>query len=785
MEEGVVAFDSDLRVLDANRSALKLLGLSSIKGFRGKEELLVEPEIRELVLSGVEVLNSQFMWVIQGEEGVNLLRSFIPVVSGEGGGAHGVILLLKPGPVSRAPRPENWLEWGRYYLDQVTSNLHEAICYLDHEGRIIYANRTFGEIAGSRFADVIGKPLASVLKPVSRPLFLMEVMEKTLKDGSWQGEFEIQTDSGERTLLATAARLRSEEGYDLGIAILARDITERKLLEKEMQWRNRELSIVYDLLQLTAGYHDTKDTLKESLARILSIVRAEAGAVYLCDQETDDLHLMAYQGLTYRSAKDLASGKGEMDLLERVMGSPDGLIIGQKAGAGREPALSGRRGPLLSLAAVPIFSRDRRAGVLLVGHKQSTHFSEDDLSVLLSLASQVGSVFELTGLLEDLRGKLEELERERDFSRAVVDTMPSALALLDARGRLDFINMRFTELLGYELEEVEGRPFTMLLPGGARRTTMRNIMSRKVSGNMWMEAKLVDKGGKETPVLVTSTPRPLEGGEYRGAIVTVTDLSRQHAAERKALKIEKESEALSRELAGARDSLERLDARKQAYLSMVHHEVAAPIKLMKKGIRELDRGIDRIQGSEARARLEWLRREVNRLERLTSDIRDVSSVERGRLRLRRREVDLRELTSRAVEEMSLAARENPISLKLPGEPVIGLVDAGRLEQVLMSIIDNAVKFSPVGAEVKVRLSRREKIAHWEVEDRGAGMDSRQLQSLIELFAGEGCCGTELKTGLGMFICHHIVQAHNGDLRLDSTTGRGTRVDFSVPLQKKR
>ena len=778
-----MVLDRDLRALDANKAALRLLGLSSLKGFRGIRERLIDAEIKELALSGVEVLNAPLAWTDANGEQANLLLSFIPLIPEGGHEVQGAILLLKPGLVSSVPPVESWLEWGRSYLNQVTSNLHEAICYLDREGRIVYANQTFEELAGGRFSEISGKPLASVLKPVSRPFFLMEVMEKTLRDGSWQGEFEIQTAAGKRVLLATVAQVRGDRGEDLGMAVLARDITERKLLENEMQWRNRELNLVYDLLQLTAGYHDVEDTLKESLSRILSIMRAEAGAIYLRDWASDELQLVAYQGLTYRSAKDLASGRGGTDLTRRVMGSSEGVIIKGESGSSAPHALWGRRGQLLSLAAVPIPSRDRSAGVLMVAHKQVSRFGEDDLSVLLSLASQIGVVFELAGLLGDLRYRLDELSRERDFSRALVDTMPSALALLDGRGRFTYVNQRFSELLLYAPDEIEGQPFTSLLPPGERKKTMGDIMIRERNASLWMELSLQAKDGEALPVLVTSTPRPLEGGEYQGVILTITDLSRQRAAEREVLKVEEAAEELSRELAGARDSLEYLHARKQAYLSMVHHEVAAPLKLIRERVRELEREIGELPPSEARARLKWLAREVGRLERLSYDIRDVSAAERGRLRLRRREVDLGEITSRAAEEMRLAT-ESPLAVELPAGPLIGLADGGRIEQVLASLIDNAVKFSPPGSGVRVSLRREKDKARWEIEDRGSGMEPSQLQNLVDLLSGRGSPGVEMKGGLGLFICHHIIQAHRGDLRLQSEPGRGTLVSFSIPLERK-
>jgi PAS domain S-box-containing protein len=784
LEEGVVVFDRDLRILDANRAAFRLLGLRTIKGFRGVMEHLLKPEIAKLVFSGVEVLNIPLDWESPDEEGRSFLRSFIPIIPEGEDEVKEVVLLLKPRSAPAASPEESWLEWGRKYIIQVTSNLQEAICYLDREGRIIYANRTFEDIAGSRLRDMTGKSLPSVLKPVSRPLFLMEVIEKTMKEGSWRGEIEIQTGFGKRALLATAAAVRSEERLYLGMAMLARDITDRKQLEDDIQRRSRELNLVYDLLQLTTGYHEMEDSLGDLLSRILSIMRAEAGAVYLLDQETDKLRLAAYQGLAYRSAKGLASEKEGMELTGGVMAGSGGVIVEKKADQEGSYTLWGPRGPLLSLAAAPISARNRAVGVLMVGHKKSSHFGEADLSVLLSLATQVGVVFELTGLLEDLHERLEELGNERDFTRALVDTMPSALALLDNRGRFIYINQQFTELLGFRPDEVEGRPFSSFLPKGERRETMQNILTREGAVSAWREIELIDRWGEMVPVLITSAPRPFEGGEYNGAIVTITDLSRQRAKEREALEIGEAAEALNRELAGALDSLEHLDFRKQAYLSMVHHEIAAPIRLIGKEIRYLDSSLADIPREEAAARLKLLALEVDHLERLASDIRDVSAAERGKLRLRRRELDLREVTSRAVEEMHLAS-DNPIVVELPARAVTGRVDAGRLEQVLTSLIDNAIKFSPSRSEITIRLTREKGQVIWEVVDKGSGMDSQQMQDLLDLFAGRGRPEREIREGLGLYICHHIIQAHGGDLFLESAPGRGTKVIFTIPLKGKR
>jgi PAS domain S-box-containing protein len=416
-----------------------------------------------------------------------------------------------------------------------------------------------------------------------------------------------------------------------------------------------------------------------------------------------------------------------------------------------------------------------------VAHKEKGRFDEEKLSVLKSLSSQLGVVFELGGLLEELQGKLEELGRERDFSRALVDAMPSALALLDEKGNVVFVNRRFAELLGYGYREVEGKPFTSLLARGEKRRVGRAVMVRRPGESRWTEASIVTHAGTK-PFLVISTPRPYEGGEYRGAIVILNDLSRQWSVERRVSRMEEEARRLDRELSGARRTLRKLDARSKAYLSMVHHEIAGPIRMLRRRLEEMERGSDGGAGEELKEDLDWLLAEVARLERLTSDIKDIGALEKGRLRLRRSKTDLGELVSRAAEEVKTGKRRSGVKLRLhlPGETLVARVDRSRMAQVIAGVLDNAVEFSPEEGTVDLRLVRREGTALLEIKDMGPGMEPGLLRSLHELMEGEGPA-EGLRTGLSLYLCHHVVRAHGGEFRLESEPGKGTRVRITLPL----
>lgn len=514
LEEGVVLLDPELKVALANPAAFRLTGCRTPEELSSRLEDLLSPQALQLSLSGIEVLNAPCL--VSGKDSLPLLCSLIPLSEA---GCEGTLVLIKPGRVFSTPPMESWLMWGRKYLDQVTYELHEGICYLDGTGRLIYANRAFQELCEKDFKEMAGKHIASVLKVSSRPFSLMEIVDRTFREGTWTGELEVESGSGRRHLLLTSALVKGESGRVLGVAVLARDITERKELEIEMQRRNRELNLVFDLIRLTAGYGELGTTLKESLTRILAITRSEAGGIMILEGD-GRVRVAAYQGLTYKSTRELAGEDVASRFYTRVLKEGKAMLLDPR----REGILvQGMRGELGSLAMAPMVFGRLRNGILLVGHKSPNHFHPRDLEALVSLASQVGTVFELAGLLEELRRGVEELGRERDFSRSLVDSMPSALVLLDEKGRISYVNRRFTELLGYSFDEVKGRHLGFLFPKGRRRKAMQTVMIREREDRILEEMTVVDARGDERPVILTSTPRPYEAGEYRGVIVTITE----------------------------------------------------------------------------------------------------------------------------------------------------------------------------------------------------------------------------------------------------------------------
>ncbi len=234
--------------------------------------------------------------------------------------------------------------------------------------------------------------------------------------------------------------------------------------------------------------------------------------------------------------------------------------------------------------------------------------------------------------------------------------------------------------------------------------------------------------------------------------------------------------------------LRRLEVVRRDFVANVSHELRTPLTAIK-GYAETLLGPAGDDRETARRFLGVIDRHSERLGRLIDDLLTLSNLELGRTSLRLAPV----LVGPAIEDVLqiLAARSAQSHVECsasiaPGTPAV-LADGDRLRQVLINLIDNAIKYTPAGGHVAVRaagLNGKAGLHHVDivVEDTGIGIPAQDLPRLTErFFRVDKARSRELGgTGLGLAIVKHIVQAHNGTLTIDSTLGAGTRVRVTLP-----
>jgi signal transduction histidine kinase/CheY-like chemotaxis protein len=220
------------------------------------------------------------------------------------------------------------------------------------------------------------------------------------------------------------------------------------------------------------------------------------------------------------------------------------------------------------------------------------------------------------------------------------------------------------------------------------------------------------------------------------------------------------------------------------FLAMLGHELRNPLSAI-----QLAAESARDQG-EGRKLDEVVRRQTAHLARLVDDLLDVSRVTSGKLVLHRQPADLREVVERGMASLEgeIRARRLSLELALPRGPIPVDIDLVRMEQVLVNLVTNAVKYTPVGGRLRVALAREAGCAVLEVSDSGAGLDRDMLDRIFDLFAQVGATLERSRGGLGigLTLVRRILELHGGSVKAESPgLGKGSTFIARIPLAAER
>ncbi len=229
-----------------------------------------------------------------------------------------------------------------------------------------------------------------------------------------------------------------------------------------------------------------------------------------------------------------------------------------------------------------------------------------------------------------------------------------------------------------------------------------------------------------------------------------------------------------------------LDLQRSALLRSVTHDLRTPLAAIRAIVTDLHDGID----FDDETRIELLQTvcdEVDRLDRLVGNLLSMSRIEAGVLAPRRQAVDVAELVRHRLAVLAPLLRADTIVADIdPGLPLAD-ADFGQLEEVLTNLLANAVRHVPEGTVIEVRaralpleIAGATEFVEIAVVDHGPGIEPAARDQLFEPFQpGPG----SRSTGLGLAICHGIVSAHGGTIRIDDTPGGGASVLFTVPVHR--
>jgi two-component system phosphate regulon sensor histidine kinase PhoR len=226
----------------------------------------------------------------------------------------------------------------------------------------------------------------------------------------------------------------------------------------------------------------------------------------------------------------------------------------------------------------------------------------------------------------------------------------------------------------------------------------------------------------------------------------------------------------------------QIDAVRRDFISNVSHELRTPLAGIKALTETLQNGA--IDDPPAAHRfLERIETEVDSLSLMVSELLELSRIESGRVPLELKPTKPIDVVQPAFDRMYMQAERTGLVLTvdcLDDLPKI-TADAFRLQQVIVNLIHNSIKFTPEGGKVLVSAKVEDQYIRFSVSDTGKGISSSDLPRIFERFFKADRSRSSSGTGLGLAIARHTVEAHNGKIFAESTIGKGSTFSFIIPL----
>jgi len=218
-------------------------------------------------------------------------------------------------------------------------------------------------------------------------------------------------------------------------------------------------------------------------------------------------------------------------------------------------------------------------------------------------------------------------------------------------------------------------------------------------------------------------------------------------------------------------------------LNSVSHDLRTPLVSIMGALSSLQEDGDEMDGASRRSLLDNALGETDRLNRLVGNLLDMTRVDAGALRLHWEPCEVQDLIGAAMERLQPALQTRTVTIEAPADMPLVWMDFALMEQALVNLLDNAVKYSPAGSPIEVRAGVQGDEALLQVADRGVGIPPADLERVLDKFQRVSQAGVS-GTGLGLAICKGIVEAHGGRLWMENRPAGGTIASIALSLAQR-
>lgn len=622
-------------------------------------------------------------------------------------------------------------------------NIGEGFMIIDPGGRIVEFNQLWQDLFGLQHLAV-GDSAHQVMVESSGLIFDRNPRAFSELTSNANVLLYADTADGSRHIQFSFDPI-TYRGQHRGIFCTARDITpmiektvEVNVMASKAQRHMRELAELSDLSTIVGFALD--QVYPPYLAKIKLLLDSPLVSIY--NYQPAEQTLVRQANLSSTPQHPLRVKLSSADPIAKVFARAEATITKEPPGI-----------------IVPVVYHSKVLGIIAVGGRPLP-YGLHDTRLLKLVATRLAVLIENANLYNDINARRERWE-------AVFTFADEGIVIFDLLGRIVGFNPATSRLLGFSVAEAMGQPFERVLKSAATEgfssgqigLPVRQVLSEG-STITKSEHLLVAKSGDTVWTEISFSPIFDSSGRVTSGIAIIRNAQKDR----------------------------EIEEIKSDFISIVSHELRTPLSAIKGFLSML---IKKDFGDLNDKQYHFLTRVYQSNQRmidLVEDLLDASYIESGKIVLNPRPIAIEQVTREVVAELGSKGVEQQIMIKVTRRQRLPLVlaDDNRLRQVLVNLIDNAIKYSMPGSEVAIdfRVSGDELVT--SISDSGVGVSPAQVDKLFQKF-GRIYNPLSVKaggTGLGLFIVKNLVESHGGRIWVTTREGRGSKFSFSLPIAKQ-
>lgn len=511
-------------------------------------------------------------------------------------------------------------------------------------------------------------------------------------------------------------------------------------------YRVRQREYLLEISRALTEELDLKILLERILQISIEMLSGHAGFIALLD-EHKGWHLSVSKGI----APALS------DYLERWL---RGLPESESSSGANIPEinkmLSDISMGMLSGVGITMQVQKRTIGQIFVFRNYRAAFTANDYNILNNFANQAAIAVRNASLYNQVR------EQNLRIS-ALLASVADGILILNADLKVLSANQALTRLLNRNISELLGQTYEEVIrwksvPAGLQLEELTQKGWQGFAANeMFLEGDLLRGGGLDpVPVAIRYAPLFSSDGNLLNVIASVRDITRYREAE---------------EL-------------KTGFISVISHELKTPIALIKGYASTLRREDVEWDADIVQESLQVIEDEADHLAAMVDDLLDATKLQSGDVRLKKSQVDLPALVQDQIHRFSPELTAHKISAEFAENFPLIIADEGRIEQLIANLFTNALKYSQ-GGDIQISGEQSERTVKVCVSDHGKGFDPKDIPFVFDRFYRSEKDSKNTKgTGLGLYLCKAIVEAHGGQIWVDEDYQQGARICFTLPLSQE-